>query len=306
MRLKQTLQALCGVFLLLGGECYAKTAGITAIILNEGPWLKEWIHYHRNLGFSKFILFDNGSTDNTAEVLAGFIEEHLVELVSWPDKATTGNWVLTTQTPALNEGLKRLRTQGYDWVAAIDVDEYIVPEQGDSILDVLDDFEMRFPKAAVLGISWRLYGDSDIWMLQHDELMIEKLRRRSALEWRWNTIGKGIIKIGQMQEYADPHVFRVRGAPQICLDGSPYAYPNQGSANGLVINHYYPRTEHFSQVEKESQSQKILHRPFNWRLYKDFNKEEDTDRWIDRFIPGVKAALEVDLARPGSAPMVAR
>jgi hypothetical protein len=43
---------------------------MVSIAKNEGPYLKEWIEYHKLVGFTKFYFYDNESTDNTREILA--------------------------------------------------------------------------------------------------------------------------------------------------------------------------------------------------------------------------------------------
>ncbi|MDE5835564.1 MAG: glycosyltransferase family 2 protein, partial [Paramuribaculum sp.] len=42
---------------------------VCAIAKNEGPYFKEWIDWHLSMGVEKFYIYDNGSDDNTAEVL---------------------------------------------------------------------------------------------------------------------------------------------------------------------------------------------------------------------------------------------
>ena len=42
---------------------------VVAIAKNEAPYIKEWIEYHKLVGVERFYFYDNGSTDNTREVL---------------------------------------------------------------------------------------------------------------------------------------------------------------------------------------------------------------------------------------------
>ncbi len=39
---------------------------VTAVIRNEAPNIAEWIAYHAACGFDAIILFNNGSTDDSA------------------------------------------------------------------------------------------------------------------------------------------------------------------------------------------------------------------------------------------------
>ena len=57
---------------------------VCAIYRDEGPYLREWVEFHRLAGVERFYLYDNGSTDEHEEVLRPYVEEGLVELNPWP------------------------------------------------------------------------------------------------------------------------------------------------------------------------------------------------------------------------------
>lgn len=46
---------------------------IVCMALNEGPYIKEWIEYHKLVGVERFYFYDNGSNDNTREILEPYI-----------------------------------------------------------------------------------------------------------------------------------------------------------------------------------------------------------------------------------------
>ena len=45
------------------------------IYRDDAAYLAEWIEFHRLMGVERFFLYDNGSTDNHREVLAGYLAE---------------------------------------------------------------------------------------------------------------------------------------------------------------------------------------------------------------------------------------
>ena len=49
--------------------------GIVTISKNEGPYIQEWIEFHKLLGVKKFYFYDNDSDDNTREVLDKYIKD---------------------------------------------------------------------------------------------------------------------------------------------------------------------------------------------------------------------------------------
>ena len=45
---------------------------------NEAPYLREWIEYHRLIGFDAFLLLDDGSTDDTPCILQAYAKAGIV------------------------------------------------------------------------------------------------------------------------------------------------------------------------------------------------------------------------------------
>lgn len=52
-------------------------------IRNEAPYLREWIEYHRMIGFEAFLLMNDNSTDDTQCILEAYSEEGIV--IRMPD-----------------------------------------------------------------------------------------------------------------------------------------------------------------------------------------------------------------------------
>ena len=48
---------------------------IIAIVKNEGKYIEEWIDYHKLIGFEKFYIYNNESSDNTESVLKKYIDD---------------------------------------------------------------------------------------------------------------------------------------------------------------------------------------------------------------------------------------
>lgn len=67
--------------------------GVCAIFKNERRYLAEWVIYHWILGFERFFLYDNDSTDKPEEVLTPFISAGIVTLISWPSKDKNGQLI---------------------------------------------------------------------------------------------------------------------------------------------------------------------------------------------------------------------
>lgn len=120
---------------------------------DEGPYLAEWIRFHQAQGFSKFYLFDDKSSDDFREVLDPYIREGIVVLSS-PPTVTADFHNQARQQVCFNIGLAMAKKE-CDWVAIIDVDEFLFAPNG-RLADVLP--KDRF--VAGVFIPWRMFGSS--------------------------------------------------------------------------------------------------------------------------------------------------
>jgi len=120
---------------------------IVAIAKNEAPYIKEWIEYHKLVGVERFYFYDNGSTDNTKEILEPYIKEGSVVYNYCEGKCL--------QNLAYADAVCKYKNQTR-WLAIIDLDEYIVPVEKDNIPDFIRNFE-KFP---AVGINWVMFDSN--------------------------------------------------------------------------------------------------------------------------------------------------
>ena len=151
---------------------------VCAIAKNEGPYFKEWIEWHRSKGVEKFYIYDNGSTDNTKEVLAPYIESGLVEYTFFPGQKR--------QLAAYDDCFERHRSETR-WLAVIDLDEYIVPVKDRTIPGFLH----RMEEFSVVEINWLVYGSGGAEKREPGGVM-ERFRKHSLPGHRLNRHVKSI------------------------------------------------------------------------------------------------------------------
>ena len=60
-------------------SAYRHEIAMVSISKNEAPYIKEWIEFHKFVGFTKFYFYDNESEDNTVDILKPYIDSGLVE-----------------------------------------------------------------------------------------------------------------------------------------------------------------------------------------------------------------------------------
>ncbi len=144
----------------------------TVFILKENIlFLEEWIDYHIQLGFNKFYLYDNSrcavvgrwdignpylipgkinkynynyeemldlSDEQCNKIFQDLIEKYqCIDVIEWSPR-DKDNKIYYGQELAHKHCLKRLKQDGIDWCANIDIDEFIVIKHFDNIKTYID------------------------------------------------------------------------------------------------------------------------------------------------------------------------
>lgn len=129
---------------------YEADLGITVIVKNEAPYIKEWIEFHKLAGVGKFFIYDNDSTDNLKEVLQPYIDLKEVVYTYFPGKKQ--------QFPAYQHSITHNRHK-VRYMAIIDADEFIQPIKHKTIIEFINYLENKIGhKIDALGINWLLHG----------------------------------------------------------------------------------------------------------------------------------------------------
>lgn len=254
---------------------YKHSFAVCAMFKNEAPWLKEWIDYHHNvLGASHFYLYNNESTDDYEKVLQPYIEQGLVELISWEnteEHAIRGIedylWV-PYQFGAYNDCLKNRALGVAKWVAILDIDEFIVPTNGAAAFADLLEKEAA-TKTGSLQMYWKVFGTSHIASLNPGDLLTEKLNLRAVDSHPWNQNMKSIHRPEAIQ------IVLVHEAKKL-----NHGYRRKKLEPDLWrIHHYWTRTEKELMQKRKSSPESM---PF----YEEFNTVEDTTFY--QYLPKLK------------------
>ena len=138
---------------------------IVGCMKNEAPYIIEWVAYHRAIGFDNFLIYTNGCTDGTDQILKRLDEMGIVT------HRDNDNW--SGQSPqqfALDAALEEDVIRNAEWIAHIDVDEFINVRCGNG---TLDDFFAAAPEATNVAMTWRLFGHGGVTKLA-DRPVIEQ------------------------------------------------------------------------------------------------------------------------------------
>lgn len=119
-------------------------------VKDEHKDLREWVDYHREIGVSKFYIFDNNSSVPLLSVLTDYIQQELVQY-----HYLIGKSLAHPQFDVYNKCLQLYRSF-HTWMGFIDTDEFIVIPSGLPIADVLQPYTAY----GGLVLNWRQIGST--------------------------------------------------------------------------------------------------------------------------------------------------
>jgi hypothetical protein len=263
-----------------------KPLAVCAIFRNEGPFLLEWIAYHRAVGFDFFVLYDNDSDDGGADIIrASPLAQHCA-VIQWSHHPG--------QLAAYRDFIQNY-SGNFAWVAFIDLDEFLLPLVGEGIPSLLQKWR---DFSAVL-VSWRIFGPAG-WIEPPDGLVIENYDLRSADELPVNHHIKSIVQCADLLDVTpNPHEFAVRGA--VCNTAgravSNIAIQPEPCHQNLVLNHYVTRSRRdwMAKIRRGSAMFANVGLAYKEELFEHFAEvSRIKDETIKTWAPAVRARLRGD------------
>ncbi|MEL6644460.1 MAG: glycosyltransferase family 2 protein [Pseudomonadota bacterium] len=121
-------------------------------VKDEGPFLLEWIAYHKVIGFHRIILFANPSQDGTNEILSALAAQGEIEY--YENHNIDG---LSAQGSAAQRANAMGLIADGEWVIWLDADEFLVVHTGEG--QVSDLIAVVGDRLGIL-VPWRIMGDS--------------------------------------------------------------------------------------------------------------------------------------------------
>ncbi len=252
---------------------------ICATIKDEGPYLRDWIEFHKIVGVGRFYLYDNGSRDNTREVLGPYLKKGEVVLVDWP--------IHPGQVQAYNHCLKHFSAAAH-WIAFIDLDEFLFGTEQDSLCHVLRDYE------AFCGVvvNWLIFGSSG-HARNPGGLVIKNFTRRAPLEFMINSHIKTILHTSSALGCANAHAFFYQGEACPVDEDKNFISPTRKNLFGAVvspkaaklrINHYIVKSLQESE-RKRLRGRATVKALRPKQFFKNLDRNDEVDVTIQRFVP---------------------
>lgn len=255
---------------------------LVTCVRNEAEYMAEWVTYHHMVGFSKILVYDNGSDDNLVDVLAAFVQRGIVEIIDFPGECK--------QVAAFTDAISRVKEIAR-YAAFMDADEFILTcNAGESLSEVIKDILQQHPCASGVAVGWMMFGSSH-HKTKPDGLVTDVYRYRACADYMRNikTIGNPRL----MHSFRSPHY------PHYLYDG--YNVDENGrviygslnyhkSVSRLRINHYFTKSE-AECMAKIAKGIATVGKPRTKRIFTERDRNDVYDDTILYYLPELKKKL---------------
>ena len=288
-----------------------RTAIVTTM-KNEGPFILEWIAYHRAIGVDDFLIYTNDCTDGTDALLDLLQTKGLVQHRDNPYR-TLG---MKPQHAALQSAEDEPILQTCAWGICMDVDEFINIKIGDGTLAALYE---AMGDANMISLTWRLFGNAETHLYKDQFLLDQFTRcapeiiRKPHHAWGFKTLFRNI------DIYKKIGVHRPKGLrPDLWdrvkwLNGSGKPMPREMFRNGwrstletygydwVSLNHYAVRSAESFLVKRDRGRVNHVDRDQGLNYWFRMNHNAQTDTSIQRMIPALREEFSRLMADPDIA-----
>ena len=193
---------------------------VVCIAKNEDRYIKEWAEYHLKLGFDSVYIYQNDwRTD--------------LEMPNVFKKVIDGK---CRQLDCYNKFLRK--DKDHDWVAFIDVDEFIVLNKHATINDFIKRTIKKFGKIKAIGINWVFFGSNGIEKDDGSDGVLKRFTKREKMSFKV----KSIVRVDKSIEMGvhNPLNCEVVGSNGHKFHGHINV---RGSIDLIMLNHYYFKTK---------------------------------------------------------------
>ena len=217
-------------------------------LIKEGAhhYLKEWLDYHLTAGVDHFLLYDAADNDDIREVLKPYVAARFVDHFPVPKEESP--------VPVYNDAVRRYKF-ACRYMAFIDLDEFIFPKTGQSIVEVVDEISAKDPWIAALAVNRQVFGSNGQSKADYSKGVLERFTHRAPSDW-FEQPTKDTLPVGNIhvRTIANPRFIRYIVNPHFAYyyDGKFAANSDGGQvpywgnepvlADKIVINHYLTKS----------------------------------------------------------------
>jgi len=283
---------------------------IVTCMKNEGPFILEWLAYHRVIGVERFLVYTNDCDDGTDTFLELLQEKGLVQHRDNPFKGTN----MKPQHAALHAADHEPVITGAAWAICMDVDEFICVHCGDGTLKSLYD---TIAPANMISLTWRLFGNAEIHDFNPDDLLTEKFTRcareyanKPHQAWGFKTIFRhmgifkklGVHRPKGLKPQLKDNIFWVNGSgsqmPESAFRNTWRSTSDTYGYELATLNHYAVRSAESFLVKRDRGRVNHVDRDQGLAYWFRMNNNEEENTSIHRMLPALRAEIDRLLSDP--------
>ncbi|MGB0658628.1 MAG: glycosyltransferase family 2 protein [Mangrovicoccus sp.] len=275
---------------------------IIACMKDEGPYILEWLAFHRSIGFDHFVIYTNDCQDPTADIL-----DHLAKS-GWVTHIDNSNWHgQSPQQAALNKAIKLPVIRDSTWILHIDVDEFANIRHGAGILDNLLD---QMPEASNIALTWRLFGNNGVDHLAQRKVIDQFTRcapsycPKPHTAWGFKTLTKNLGIYGKLSCHRptkpaldrldELHWFNGSGQPmgrEVAMKGWRSNLRTIGY-DLVQLNHYALRSRDSFLIKRQRGRALHVDRKIGANYWARMDWNDHVDLSIQRHLPRLRAEMQ--------------
>ncbi len=281
---------------------------IVGCMKNEGPYIVEWVAYHRAIGFDNFLIYTNDCTDGTDKILARMQDMGLVQHRNndtWKGKSP--------QQHALNQSLKEPVIENADWIAHIDVDEFINIRTGNG---TLPEALALMPDATNIAMTWRLFGHSGVHafndrpVIEQFDMSAPKYCPKPHTAWGFKTLFKNIGAYQKFSCHRPNKLIEDKAGEVTWFNGSAQRMTDSYKERGwrsdmrtigydvIQLNHYALRSAESFLIKRQRGRALHVDRTIGLNYWIRMDWSDHRDVTIQRNLPRLRAEMDRLLADP--------
>ncbi len=218
--------------------------GIVLIVRNEATHIAEWARFHHAVGVRHFIVYDNGCTDGTPDILRATLPADALTILPWDQKLADGRSgaEIHNQVLAYAHALRNFGA-GFRWLAFIDVDEFLLPVTAPDLPTALADLSDH----AQVSLPWHMFGRNGHEAAPDGGILQNYLHRSDPTAAQHGLNWKCIVDPARVTGVR-VHGFDIDGVGAGVNDiGQPARHKDRSnrafySRAAIQLNHYYTRS----------------------------------------------------------------
>jgi hypothetical protein len=247
----------------------APSLALCAIAKDEALYIEEWLAFHVLQGVGEFLIFDNGSSDNTKALAARAGRDARISVVDW-----AGDDHDAMQRAAYAEGARRLAGRA-DWVGFVDIDEFLRSRRG---LPLPNELETFGPEVGAVAAGHRIFGSSGEIAYRPDLVTARFTRCAGALhpQGQWF---KTIARPERIAWFDSVHSVQLTAGTYVMADHGPLTrdpdwhpgHADRVAPGDITLNHYMVK----SREEFGWKQQRFAGKGLEHRYNDDYFREHD-------------------------------